>query len=208
MRRRPRRRARPRRPPSPGRGAGSDERATAPCSIARRRPAPGSNPESSLRAEERRGRRRADVPPAAPAARLQASINGPPLQRALQRAQGAVLQRLDGTDTFTHDRSDLGGGQVLEEVEAGEAAGHGIDGQVLRVLGAPKAGVGIVVDAVEVALIKRADGVLVPLPHPLDEGAIVVGRRLSEWAHWVPLCTVPTWARGDEAPTNSRMVTF
>src|SRR3989442_5153649 len=286
MPRRPRPPATPPRPASPGPGDGSDGRALAPNWTARRRPAPGSSPGSSLRAEERKVPRHEDVPPAARAARLLASIDRPPLQSALQGAQRAVLQRLHGPDTLPHDGGLLRGGEVLEEaedqnllllvrqladggvqvrvrelldrqfrgigrfqcrcvlegnehhfavaaivvdggvvrdavdpggkgdalileqVEAGEGAGHGIDGQVLRVLGAPKAGVDIVVDAVEVALIKRADGVLVPFPHPLDEGAIVVGRRLSEWAHWVPLCTVPTWARDDEAPTNSRMVTF
>src|SRR5207237_6169966 len=60
------------------RGAGSDGRPIGPYWTALRRPAPGSSREFSLRAEERRDRRCGDVPPAAPAARLQASIDRPP----------------------------------------------------------------------------------------------------------------------------------
>src|SRR5207302_11020558 len=117
MRRRPRPRATPRRPPTRGPGAGSDGRGIAPCSIARRRPKPGSSPESSLPGEERRVRRHADALPAAPAAPPQGSIDGPPLQSAFQGAEGAVLQRLDSTDTLAQDRGHLRGGQILEEAE-------------------------------------------------------------------------------------------
>ena len=80
---------------------------------------------------------------------------------------------------------------VLELIEAGQAAGHGIDGQILRILGPAEAGVDIVVDAVEVALIEGAGRVLVPFAHPLDEWAIVIARRLTQCAHWVTLWAVP-----------------
>src|SRR5207244_7983269 len=116
-------------------------RPTGPCWIALRRPAPGSSREFSLRAEERKDRRCGDVPPAAPAARLQASIDRPPLQCALQRAQRAVLQRLHGADTLPHDGGHLRGGQVLEEAEdenllllVGQVADGGVEILVRQLL--------------------------------------------------------------------------
>src|SRR2546421_430186 len=102
-----------------------------------------------------------------------------------------MLQRLHRADRFAHDARDLGGGEVLEEFETGEAAGHGIDGQILRVLSSSEPGIDIVVDAVEIALIEGAGRVLVAPTNPLDEWAIVVGRRLAQCAHWVTLSTVP-----------------
>src|SRR5438105_5813788 len=97
---------------------------------------------------------------------------------------------------------------VAEEIEAREAAGHGVDGEILRVFRSAEASVYIVVDAVEVAFIKDAGRVLIAFPNTVDERAIVVGRRLSQFAHWVTLWAVPR-SRGErQVRTSSRMVTL
>jgi hypothetical protein len=80
----------------------------------------------------------------------------------------------------------------MKEIQAGEAAGHGIDGQVLRILHPSEAGIDIVVDAVEIALEEDPGRVLIASANPLDERAIVVGRRLTEWLHRVTLWGLPS----------------
>jgi len=117
-------------------------------------------------------------------------------RRGLQRNEGRLALAAVMVDgRVVRDPVDPGGegnALVLEEIQTGEAAGHGIDGQVLRILCPSEAGVGIVVDTVEVAFEEDPRRVLVASANPLDERAIVVGRRLSEGLHRVTLWALST----------------
>jgi hypothetical protein len=89
------------------------------------------------------------------------------------------------------DPGGEGNALVLEEIQPGEAAGHGIDGEILRILRPPEASVDVVVDPVEIAFEEDSGRVLVASANPLDERAVVVGRRLTEWLHRVTLWGLP-----------------
>src|SRR5205823_14796413 len=95
---------------------------------------------------------------------------------------------------------------VLEQIDAGEAPGHRVDGQVLRIFGSSQPGINIVVDAIEVTLVEGAGRVLIALTHPLDEWAIVIGRRLAQCAHWVTLSAPAKWIDRATLRSRSRMV--
>src|SRR5438270_4418553 len=97
---------------------------------------------------------------------------------------------------------------VLEEVEASEAAGHGVDGQILRVLGPAEAGIDVVIDTVEISLIKDAGRVLIAFSDAFNELAVVVRRRLSQFAHWVTLWAVLGTRDEGRSMTSSRMITL
>src|SRR4029077_10435330 len=113
--------------------------------------------------------------------------HGRRLQRNQRRlALPAVV--IDGR--VVRDPVDPGGegnALVLEEIQTGQAARHGIDGKVLRILRPSEASVDIVVDPIEVAFEEDPGRVLVTAANPLDERAIVIGRRLTEWLHRVTL---------------------
>src|SRR5437588_12110646 len=82
---------------------------------------------------------------------------------------------------------------VLEQIAAGEAPGHRVDGQVLRIFGSSQPGINIVVDAIEVTLVEDHSRVLIALTHPHDEWAIVIGPRLAECARRKTFAAMAIW---------------
>lgn len=79
----------------------------------------------------------------------------------------------------------------MEEIQPGEAAGHGVDGEVLRIFGPTEPRVDVVVNPVEVALEECANGILIASASPLNQGAIIVGWCLRKDPHWDTLWVLP-----------------
>src|SRR5207249_3540223 len=169
---------------------------------------PAAAAASTSRVTDTRGRRVADwVTPASTRfqPRIFAPGDGAIGSTARSRSASASSRRASGINCLSFL---AGPARASRAIDAGEAPGHRVDGQVLRIFGSSQPGINIVVDAIEVTLVEGAGRVLIALTHPLDEWAIVIGRRLAQCAHWVTLSAPVKWTDRRTLRSRSRMVTF